>query len=212
MNIGERIKYCRTRAGLTQNELAQLSGIHPVSIRKYETNKTVPQDAQIIKISESLGISPQALTGYSENTKMETVGDFIGFLIFAIRLGVIQADGERDKESDAIAPDTFTLKLNPIIAQRFVATANGNEFSTNELKLIFKNFDIYTDFIKWEKLLYRYKEHCENYKDSTDENVKLALEKLKTDLEKIEIELQSFNVLLDTSHGLTVKMPPYRNL
>ena len=43
MTIGEKIKYFRTRIGITQAKLAELSGIHPVSIRKYETNEMVPQ-------------------------------------------------------------------------------------------------------------------------------------------------------------------------
>ena len=39
MTIGEKIKYCRKQIGITQDKLAELTGIHPVSIRKYETNK-----------------------------------------------------------------------------------------------------------------------------------------------------------------------------
>ena len=41
MTIGEKIKYCRKQIGITQDKLAELTGIHPVSIRKYETNKMV---------------------------------------------------------------------------------------------------------------------------------------------------------------------------
>ena len=55
MTIGEKIKYFRTRIGITQAKLAELSGIHPVSIRKYETNKMVPQAPQIDRIAETLG-------------------------------------------------------------------------------------------------------------------------------------------------------------
>ena len=32
---------------MTQSQLAERTGIHPVSIRKYETNKTIPQPEQI---------------------------------------------------------------------------------------------------------------------------------------------------------------------
>ena len=60
MTIGEKIKYFRTRIGITQAKLAELSGIHPVSIRKYETNKMVPQSPQIDRIAEALGISQSA--------------------------------------------------------------------------------------------------------------------------------------------------------
>ena len=33
MTIGEKIKYCRKQIGITQDKLAELTGIHPVSIR-----------------------------------------------------------------------------------------------------------------------------------------------------------------------------------
>ncbi len=49
MTIGEKIKYCRKQIGITQDKLAELTGIHPVSIRKYETNKMQPQPPQLEK-------------------------------------------------------------------------------------------------------------------------------------------------------------------
>ena len=55
MTIGEKIKYCRKQIGITQDKLAELTGIHPVSIRKYETNKMQPQPPQLEKIAAALG-------------------------------------------------------------------------------------------------------------------------------------------------------------
>lgn len=49
MTIGEKIRYCREQIGITQGKLAELTGIHPVSIRKYETNKMQPQPPQLEK-------------------------------------------------------------------------------------------------------------------------------------------------------------------
>ena len=43
MTIGKKIKYLREHRGMTQAELAEATGIHPVSIRKYETDKMTPQ-------------------------------------------------------------------------------------------------------------------------------------------------------------------------
>ena len=60
MTIGEKIKYFRKRIGITQAKLAELSGIHPVSIRKYEINKMVPQAAQIDRLAEALGVKEAA--------------------------------------------------------------------------------------------------------------------------------------------------------
>ena len=42
--------------GMTQNELAEHFDIHPVTIRKYETNKLVSKIEQIVKIANPLGI------------------------------------------------------------------------------------------------------------------------------------------------------------
>lgn len=56
MTVGEKIKHCRKLLDITRNELAERSGIHPVTIRKYETNKLVPKIEQIVKIANPLGI------------------------------------------------------------------------------------------------------------------------------------------------------------
>ena len=49
MTIGEQIKYIRKRRGLTQGQLAEATGIHPVTIRKYETNKLQPKKSRYKK-------------------------------------------------------------------------------------------------------------------------------------------------------------------
>ena len=56
MTIGEKIRYCREQIGITQGKLAELTGIHPVSIRKYETNKMQPQPPQLEKIAAALSV------------------------------------------------------------------------------------------------------------------------------------------------------------
>ncbi len=195
MTMAEKIKFCRKRKGITQGTLAEMAGINPVSIRKYETNKNIPKYAQVKKLAKALDISPQVLTGINENFTIETVGDFMGFLIFAIHLGIVQTNGERS-EDGAIDPKTFSLKINPFIADFFFAKKEDNEFPAADLKLILKNFDLYTDFIKWEKLNYCYKVLCEKYGDTDDEYMKTVLANHKTFLEKLEIELQCCNAPL----------------
>ena len=61
LTIGEKIKYFRTQRGLTQTQLAEYSGLHPVSVRKYETNKMQPQLPQIERIAFALGVSVGAI-------------------------------------------------------------------------------------------------------------------------------------------------------
>ena len=81
MTIGERIRYYRKKCGLTQTHLAELAGIHPVTIRKYETNKMQPQLSRIIKIAAILNVNPNILIGI-ENTKRNchtTIGEKIRY-------------------------------------------------------------------------------------------------------------------------------------
>lgn len=128
-------------------------------------------------------------------------------MIFCIHLVFFQIDGERS-EDGAIDPKTFTIKMNPLIANLFTAGKENNEFPAAELKLILKNFYLYADFIKWEKLNYRYKKLCAKYGDTDDEYMKKAIAEHKMFLEKLEIELQCFNVPLDKPYGISVKIPP----
>lgn len=56
MTIGKKIKYLREHRGMTQAELAEATGIHPVSIRKYETDKMTPQREQLERLSKALDV------------------------------------------------------------------------------------------------------------------------------------------------------------
>jgi len=63
MTIAERIRCFRKRLGITQEELAKRSELHPVSIRRYETGKMIPQYAQIVKLAKALGVSISSISG-----------------------------------------------------------------------------------------------------------------------------------------------------
>ena len=63
MTIGEQIKYIRSRRNITQNQLAQIVGVHPVTIRKYETNKLQPKKEHLSKIADALWVSPLVFRG-----------------------------------------------------------------------------------------------------------------------------------------------------
>ena len=55
MTIADRIKKIREIFGITSNEFAKITGIHPVSIRKYETNKMIPGNDVIEKGTDAGG-------------------------------------------------------------------------------------------------------------------------------------------------------------
>ena len=197
MTIGEKIKYFRSRIGITQAKLAELSGIHPVSIRKYETNKMVPQAAQIDRLAEALGVSSFALAGFENNIRLETVGDFMGLMIMLIKTKIVSINGERE-ESGMINADTVSFVINPFITNFFAAKSDKTELSANTLLYYLKNENILSDILKWERINHRYEKCAAEICDTSDKELINILEELKEQKEVVELELQHSNVLLNS--------------
>ena len=57
MNLGEKIKECRKQAGLSQEQLAERLNVSRQAITKWETNKGIPDIANLIAISDEFGLS-----------------------------------------------------------------------------------------------------------------------------------------------------------
>ena len=207
MTIGEKIKYFRSRIGITQAKLAELSGIHPVSIRKYETNKMVPQAAQIDRLAEALGVSSFALAGFENNIRLETVGDFMGLMIMLIKTKIVSINGERE-ENGMINADTAQFVINPFITNFFDAKSDKSELSTNTLLYYLKNENILSDILKWERINHRYEKCAAEICDTSDKELINILEELKEQKEVIELELQHSSIMLNSSDGISVKIPP----
>ncbi len=193
--------------GITQAKLAELSGIHPVSIRKYETNKMTPQPAQIDRIAAALGVSSFAIAGFENNIRLETVGDFMGVLIMLLKTHILSIEGERD-ENDVYKAENVSFKINPAISQFFRADTADMTFGSDEIMYRLKKDNILTDILNWEQINYRYEKSVAQYGDSTDETTQAALEQLKNDKEAIEMELQRSNVMLNSDDGVSVKILP----
>lgn len=195
MTIGEKIKYFRKRIGITQAKLAELSGIHPVSIRKYEINKMVPQAAQIDRLAEALGVSSFALAGFENNIRLETVGDFMGLMIMLIKTKIVSINGERE-ESGMINADTVSFIINPFITNFFDAKSDKSELSANTLLYYLKNENILSDILKWERINHRYEKCAAETCDTSDKELINILEELKEQKEVVELELQLSTILL----------------
>lgn len=69
MNIGEKIKESRVRAGLTRDELAQAVGLSPAAITKIEHGglKNGPSPAHVVKIANALDDNTILLHYLEEN-------------------------------------------------------------------------------------------------------------------------------------------------
>ena len=167
--VGDRIRYFRKDRKMTQDKLAELTGIHPVSIRKYETNKMQPQIEQIERIASVLDVNVSAIVGY--NTKpavVRTVGDLTGVLMMLYKAHILMIIGKptfndedvNKEDFDPLAgmdPQKMLIMLNPMLSSYFdVAkiTSITGDFSTGQLSvdqlgLILKKREYAEEFIQW---------------------------------------------------------------
>ncbi len=60
------LKELRTKAGLTQEQLAQKAGIPLSSLRGHEQGQRVPSWASVVKLARALGVSTDAFADCDE--------------------------------------------------------------------------------------------------------------------------------------------------
>lgn len=108
MTLGEKIKHHRTMKGLTQKQLGEMTGIHEVSIRKYEANKIAAKREQLEKIANVLGVP---LNEFLE-LKIVTDSDVLP-LLFAI-------DNEFEIEITSDDNKTFKMEFKEPMLNHFL--------------------------------------------------------------------------------------------
>lgn len=154
MTIGAKIKFYRKTRNLTQAALASLTGIHLVSIAKYETDKMHPQPTQIAKISEALNVSATALGGVTTDIlRMDTRGDLMGLLMLLYEASIIQVKGTRNPDG-SIQKDTLQLKFAPMMSTFFDMCSLEHAHSLPDLLIHIKDSDVLDDFLLWDQVSY----------------------------------------------------------
>ena len=211
MTIGEKIKYCRKQIGITQDKLAELTGIHPVSIRKYETNKMQPQPPQLEKIAAALGVSYNALNGSdTAGLRLETVGDLMGVLMVLCNSGILQISGERGEDKMLKDNNTVSIHLNPVLSSYleigYTTRGKAHTLSLQDALLNIRSYKVFNDLLKWEKMNYIYQSVLESAGDNPNEATKAAINEIAETKEKVELESQRSQMLLDTSDEVKVKV------
>ena len=68
-NFGDNLKEARTKKGISQSQLAELMGIHPAHISRYERNQTVPSIDVVKKFADLLEVTTDRLVYGGENEK-----------------------------------------------------------------------------------------------------------------------------------------------
>ena len=187
--IGERIKYFRKKRKMTQEQLAELTGIHPVSIRKYETNKMQPQIEQIERIASTLQVNANAIIGYNgAPTRVDTVGDLMGLLMTLYRARVLLIVGDHD-EDFSIKPETAKITINPALAGFFrVLSPNDSENSIDlsDIIVTLHDTDCLQDFLTWAVCCLGYEEMK---RATTDQNEMSGF--IEERLEELELHMLS---------------------
>lgn len=196
LTIGERIKYCRQRRGLTQAQLAEFSGIHPVSIRKYETNKMQPQPAQIEKIARVLCVNLTAISApHTQTIQLKTIGDLMGLLITCHKSGILSIQGERG-ERDILLMDSVRFVPNPLFQKYFSLVNQDEKEETTQLGSLKFNipYDVpkkpFSNLLLWEKAYNEYQSLSIEFANTENKHIQAALDELKGTLEFMEMELQ----------------------
>ena len=209
MTIGERIRYCRKRVNITQSKLAELTEIHPVSIRKYETNKMQPQPAQIKRIAAALGVSYYVLTGSFEpgSVVLETDGDLMSLLIVLLNSKVLLIDGKREDDYH-IFPENIHIRVNTLLAPYFGISPSNEANSIlplSNFELAIQSKDIRNKLSCWDAVYNEWENASVIAKMAKDPAA--ILDDVTRRKEMLEIELQCSSYYLDMSDGVQHPVP-----
>ncbi len=115
MAIGKRIKYFRTRKGLTQKQLGEMLGFHgktsDVRVAQYESEARVPKNDLVKEMANIFGVSTRSIT-------VPAIDDYVGLMqtLFALEdmygLQIFDNDGEPCLRINPYDNENFTMMFN----------------------------------------------------------------------------------------------------
>lgn len=152
MTIGEKIKAYRSIFKLTQKELAELSGVSEISIRKYEAGERNPKLEQIRKIAQALRLPEEEFfeIQYKETTDVKTVGDVMSILLLLEeKVGIEYFYKHHNRilsSAPEIEPDTLTIRfkderINESLAE-WIARKTFLEETTDRFKFETRKWEL----------------------------------------------------------------------
>lgn len=187
MTIGEKIKYVRKLYHMSSAELAERTGIHPVSIRKYESNKMVPQSAQIERLAAAFHLSPAIFSGLTDmRFDYQFSGDCLGMLIMLYTSGTLMINGERN-EKNVLKKETVKFTVSPLL-QRFLQFSEKDKaLSFEDVNVLIKDNDTLDRFIFWEFMYNRRDELYDAYMEEETKENEEAYNQICNDYDEIEM-------------------------
>ena len=187
MTIGEKIKYVRKLYHMSSAELAERTGIHPVSIRKYESNKMVPQSAQIERLAAAFHLSPAIFSGLTDmRFDFQYSGDCLGMLIMLYTSGALIINGERD-EKNILKKETVKFTVSPLLQKFFQFSEKGRTLSFEDVNVLIKDNDTLDRFIFWEFMYNRRDELYDAYMEEETKENEEAYNQICNDYDEIEM-------------------------
>lgn len=198
MTIGQRIRYCRKARNMTQDQLAAACGIHPVSIRKYETDKMQPLPEQVQRIADALSVSYFALVGI-DSIKINAWQneDVTSLIMLMINAGIIQLNcpvlphGDKDfgKSSYRLNHDSFSrVKVRNRKTGEICALDDIEFFQDNA----FPSFPLFD----WQEKKRQYEQQVAAAGSEPDEETLKALTDSEEELERYQLNLQTEEPIL----------------
>lgn len=71
MTVGERLKECRFRQGLSQEKVAELLGVSRQAVTKWESGKSLPSSENLLALASLYGVSLDKLAGAGAKEKQD---------------------------------------------------------------------------------------------------------------------------------------------
>jgi transcriptional regulator with XRE-family HTH domain len=117
MDIGKRIRSIRMSKQLTQEQLAEKSGIAFSTIGKYECGDRKPKSEQLLKIADALGISVNVFL----DLDIKTASDLLSLLFKMDEQIDITFSADQDETGNYI-PETVHVSFeNPVVNEKLCA-------------------------------------------------------------------------------------------
>lgn len=204
MTIGERIRYYRKNADMTQRELAATTGIHYVSICNYESGKMIPREDQIRKIADALGISYASLSNLeADMRKFQTLGNLFELLIALHKSGVMTLTGKRDSNGVITKNSARFVTANTLFAYfKLIYTDAKDPLDLSKIKVQLQNDFVLSKLIEWESLYNKTSRLSDKPKLTRKERD--DLDKFRKEIGLLEIELTGYRISLDSSKGISI--------
>ena len=187
MTMGEKIKYVRKLYHMSSAELAERTEIHPVSIRKYESNKMVPQSAQIERLAAAFHLSPAIFSGLTDmRFDFQYNGDCLGMLIMLYTSGALIIHGERDEKS-ILKKETVKFTVSPLLQKFLQFSEKDKALSFEDVNVLIKDNDTLDRFIFWEFMYNRRDELYDAYMEEDTKENEEAYTQICNDYDEIEM-------------------------